>query len=308
LGRSHAVSVPAGAGSLHGTLLVPDGAGPHPALLLLAGSGPVDRDGNLPGLVNNSLRLLAEGLAGCGIATLRTDKRGVGASHAAGPEEAALLLDTYVADVALWWRALQDDPAVARAGLLGHSEGALVASIVAQAAPVDRVVLLAGAGVPAGPAILRQLADGGTPPDLVDAARAIIARLLRGEAVADVPEALAGLFRPSIQPYLASWLLRDPAAETAALRCPVLVVQGTADLQMRVADARLLAAACPGAGLLLLPGMNHVLKAPAPGRAANLAAYADPGLPLAGGLVDGVSVFVLDGLPANALAPRSIRL
>ena len=302
MGRSHAVSVPTGLASLHGTLLVPDGTGPHPALLLVAGAGPVDRDGNLPGLVNDSLRLLAEGLEDRGIATLRTDKRGVGASHAAGPDEAGLLLDTYAGDNVLWWRALQDDPAIARAGLLGHSEGALVACMAAQAAPVDRVVLLAGAGVPAGPAILRQLADGGTPPDLVAAARAIIARLLRGEAVADVPDALAGLFRPSVQPYLASWLLRDPAAEAAALRCPVLVVQGTADLQMRVADARLLAAACPGARLLLVPGMNHVLKAPAPGRTANLAAYTDPGLPLARSLVDGITRFVSGGTPANTLA------
>ena len=292
--------MPADPASLHGTLLVPDGPGPHPALLLVAGSGPVDRDGNLPGLRNDSLLLLAEALANRGVATLRTDKRGVGASHAAGPDESALLLDTYVHDTRLWLGALQGDPAIARAGVLGHNEGALIATLAAKAAPVDRVVLLAGAGVPAGPAILRQLADGGTPPDLVAAARTIIARLLRGEAVAEVPGALAGLFRPSVQPYLASWLLRDPAAEAAALRCPVLVVQGTADLQMRVADARLLAAACPGADLLLVPGMNHVLKTPAEGRAANLAAYADATLPLAHGLPDAVARFMSQGHPADA--------
>jgi len=293
LGRSHAVHIPADPAPLHGTLLLPDAPGPHPALLLVAGSGPVDRDGNLPSLHNDSLRLLAEGLAARGIATLRVDKRGVGASHGAAPNEAALNFGAYVDDAVSWMHALTADPAIARVGLLGHSEGALIATLAAQQAPADRVVLAAGAGVPAGPAILRQLADGGAPADLVAAARGIIARLLRGEAVSDVPDALAGLFRPSVQPYLASWLLRDPAVEAAALRCPVLVVQGTADLQMRVADARLLAAARPGAGLLLVPGMNHVLKAPAEGRAANIAAYADPGLPLAPGLVDGIAEFVL---------------
>jgi pimeloyl-ACP methyl ester carboxylesterase len=293
LSRSHPVHIPADPAPLAGTLLLPDGPGPHPALIVLPGSGPVDRDGNLPGLANNGLRLLAEGLAEHGIATLRANKRGVGASHAAAPDEASLRVETYVDDTVHWMRALGGDPAIARVGLLGHSEGAVIATLAAQQAAADRLVLVAGAGSPAGPAILRQLAAGGTPPELVAAARGIIARLLRGEAVTEVPPELAGLFRSSVQPYLTSWLLRDPAAELAPVQCPVLVVQGAADLQIQVSDARLLAASRPGAGLLLVPAMNHVLKAPAEGRAANLAAYADPDLPLAAGLVEGIARFVL---------------
>ena len=164
MSRSHPVHIQADPAPLCGTLLVPDGAGPHPTLILLPGSGPVDRDGNLPGLVNNSLRLLAEGLAEQGIATLRADKRGIGASHAAAPDETALRLDTYVDDAILWMRALSDDLAIARVGLLGHSEGALVATLAARRTTVDRLVLVAGAGSPAGPAILRQLAAAGVPP------------------------------------------------------------------------------------------------------------------------------------------------
>ena len=301
MSRSHAVHVPADPAPLAGTLLLPDGPGPHPALLLLPGSGPVDRDGNLPGLACNSLRLLAEGLAAHGVATLRADKRGVGASRAAAPDEAALLLDTYVDDAVRWMAALRADPAIARAGLLGHGEGALVATLAAQRGVADCLVLLAGAGAPAGPVILRQLSEGRTPPPLIGAARGIIARLMRGEAVADVPEDLAGLFRPAVQPYLVSWMLRDPAAELARVRCPVLVVQGTADLQTEVTDARLLAAARPGAALLLVPGMNHVLKAPPADRATNLASYADPVMPLSEGLAARVAAFVSNGpgrLPA----------
>ncbi len=293
MSRSHSVHVPGDPAPLYGTLLLPDDAGPHPTLILLPGSGAVDRNGNLPGLVNNGLRLLAEGLAERGVATLRADKRGVGASHAAAPDETWLRLDTYVNDTIRWMHALTDDLAIARVGLLGHSEGALIATLAAKEAALDRLVLVAGAGSPAGPAILRQLAAGGTPPELVAAARGIIARLLRGEVVAQVPPELAGLFRPSVQPYLTSWLLRDPAAELAGIRCPVLVVQGAADLQIQLSDARLLAASRPGAGLLLVPAMNHVLKAPAEGRAANLAAYADPDLPLAAGLMEGIARFVL---------------
>ena len=123
----------------------------------------------------------------------------------------------------------------------------------------------------------------------------MVTRLLRGEAVADVPAPLAGLFRPSVQPYVASWLLRDPAEELTRVRCPVLVAGGTADLQVRATEARMLAAARPGTRLLVVPGMNHVLKAPAEGRTANLQAYGDPGLPLAPGLVEGIASFVLSG-------------
>ncbi len=285
--------MPADPAPLAGTLLLPDSVGPHPALVLLPGSGPVDRDGNLPGMVSNCLRLLAEGLARHGIATLRADKRGVGASHPAAPDERLLVVDTYVDDTLRWMAALADDPAITRVGLLGHGEGALIATLAAQRAEAGGLVLLAGAGSPAGPVILRQLTAAGAPPELIASARGIIARLLRGEEVADAPPELAGLFRSSVQLYVASWLLRDPAAELAAVRCPVLVVQGTADLQARATDARLLAAARPGARLLLLPGMNHVLKVPAEGRAANLASYADPALPLAAGLVDAVAAFTL---------------
>ena len=293
MSRSHPVSIPADPAPLAGTLLLPNGAGPHPALLLWAGSGPVDRDGNLPGLRNDSLRLLAEALAERGVATLRMDKRGVGGSHGAGADESRLSLDLYVADAARWLQALRDDANVSRAGLLGHGEGALVATLAAQRAVPDRLALLAGLGTPAGPAILRQLAEGGTPTELVEAARSIIARLLRGEAMADVPAPLAGLFRPSVQPYVASWLLRDPAEELMRVRCPVLVVGGTADLQVRATEARMLAAARPGACLLVVPSMNHVLKAPAGGRTANLQAYADPRLPLAHGLAEELASFVL---------------
>lgn len=296
MSRSHAVHVPADPAPLWGTLLLPDGPGPHPALLLLAGSGPVDRDGNLPGLACNSLRLLADVLAAHGIGTLRADKRGVGASHAAAPDEAGLRLDTYVDDAVRWIEALRADPAISHAGLLGHGEGALVATLAARRGVADGLVLLAGAGAPAGSVILRQLAEARMPAHLLAAARGIIARLLRGEAVLDGPDELAWLFRPDVQPYLVSWMLRDPAAELACVGCPILVVQGTADLQTQVTDARLLAAARPGASLLVVPGMNHILKAPAEGRAANLASYADPAMPLAEGLAAGVAAFVLDTL------------
>ena len=277
---------------LHGTLTWPDGAVPAVEVLILAGSGPVDRDGNLPGLMNDGLKLLAHGLAENGIASLRIDKRGIGASRGAGLQEGELRFSMYVGDAIAWLDVLRAEPRIGRVALLGHSEGALVATLAAQRADVAGLVLLAGAGEPAGPVIGRQLAEAGVPGPLQSAARQIVAALEAGRTVPDVPGELAPLFRPSVQPYLASWLPLDPVAELAKVHAPVLIVQGTTDLQVTVDDARRLAAARPGLAPTFVEGMNHVLKQAPLERAPNLITYADPSLPLAPQLLNIVATFL----------------
>jgi len=271
---------------------MPDGAALVPGVLILAGSGPVDRDGNLPGARNESLKLLPHGLADQGIASLRADKRGIGASRAAERREEDLRFGSYVADAVTWLAVLRAEPRVSRVFLLGHSEGALVATLAAQRAEVAGLVVVAGAGEPAGRVIERQLAAAGVPEALQDASRRIITALEADQTVPDVPAELAPLFRPSVQPYLASWLPIDPVTELARVQVPMLVVQGTTDLQVGVDDARRLAAARPGAELVLIEGMNHVLKRASPDRATNVAAYADPNLPLAPGLIPPITAFL----------------
>lgn len=176
--------------------------------------------------------------------------------------------------------------------ILGHSEGALVAMLAAQRAEVAGLVLVASAGEPAGQLIERQLAAAGVPRALQETSRRIVATLERGQTVQDVPPELMALYRPSVQPYLISWLSLDPAAELARVPASALVVQGTTDLQVSTDDARRLAAARPETELVLIEGMNHVLKQAPPERAANLAAYADPGLPLAPGLATAIGTFL----------------
>lgn len=119
-------------GTLYGSLLVPLSDKPVPVALLIAGSGPTDRDGNNPqGGHNDALKKLAQVLARNGIASLRYDKRGVAASRAATPDEKDLSVERYVADVEDWARLLRDDPRFDRLILIGHSEGALIASLAA---------------------------------------------------------------------------------------------------------------------------------------------------------------------------------
>jgi len=279
-------------GGLRGTLTLPETSGSFPAALIIAGSGPVDRDGNLPGAPNDSLKLLAHGLAAYGIVSLRVDKRGIGGSRAAGLREEDLRFGTYVADAASWLKLLRGDSRISRVVLIGHSEGALVATLVAQQADLAGLILIAGASEPAARLIERQLSAADLPLGLRETSRRIAASLQKGEPVADIPPELAALYRPGVQNYLMSWFPLDPAEELAKITCPVLIVQGTTDLQVTVPDAQRLAAAHPAAKLVLIEGMNHVLKEAPAERSANLRTYATPDLPLAPALLPAVVTFL----------------
>lgn len=280
-------------GVLHGTLSLPAVEGKVPVVLLHAGSGPTDRDGNsaaLPGR-NDSLRLLADALAHAGIASVRYDKRGVGASALPGVREADLRLDNYIDDATAWLRQLRADPRFTRIVMAGHSEGALIAMVACRQAPADACISIAGAGS-ALDDILRAQLKPRLPADLYAQNERILLALKRGEQVADVPPALLSLYRPSVQPYLISSLKVDPRSAVAALRMPVLIVQGTTDLQVSVADAQALSAAAPAARLVIVPGMNHVLKLAGGELAQQVPSYSDPELPLAPALAEAVTAFV----------------
>lgn len=288
------VELPSNPAPLHGTLLTPVGQ-THAAAVILPGSGPTDRDGNSPqfGIQAATYRLLAEGLSERSVATVRIDKRGVAASAAAGPAEADLRFTHYVDDARAW--AVEAAAKTGRpcAWLIGHSEGALVA-LAAISGGDDKVcglVLLSGAGRPAGVVLREQLAA--LPEPLKAEAYAVVDELEAGRTIVEPPASLAALFRPSVQPYLISWLALDPAKLAAAYEGPIFIGQGATDIQVTVADAEALKAAQPRAELVIWDGVNHVLKVAPAERAANIATYMEPALPLAPGVVEAVADFML---------------
>jgi pimeloyl-ACP methyl ester carboxylesterase len=285
------IVIPTTPGALHGTLLTAGAS----AVLILAGSGPTDRDGNNTiGLHTDMYRMLAEGLAAKGIVSLRYDKRGVGESRGAMTAEADLRFQTYADDAVAMATALRKRTGAKCVWLLGHSEGALVAEVAAQKPDgICGLILVSGVGRKLGVLIRDQLqANPANPPELKSAADGILASLESGTTVSDVPPPLAALFRPSVQPYLISEISLDPPALLAATKLPVLVLQGETDMQTSVADAKLLAAARPGIALTVLPGVNHLLKIAPADRAANMATYSNPALPLAPGVVDKIAAFI----------------
>jgi uncharacterized protein len=282
---------------LHGTLLTPAmaAAGAEP-VLILAGSGPTDRDGNSPlGIAAAPYRLLAEALADRGITSLRVDKRGIAASAAAMPSEEALRVQTYADDALAWAHDLRARTHARCVWLLGHSEGTLHALLAARD-PRDLcgIILISSVGRRLGDILREQLRANPANAPILDEALRDLAELEAGRAVPGegMNPALLPIFRPSVQPFMMSMLAIDPAELARAYRGPIVVIQGTTDLQTGVADAQRLGAARPGITVRIVEGMNHVLKAAPADRAANAATYADPALPLMPGLAGMLAGFI----------------
>jgi uncharacterized protein len=292
--RSMPVQVTTRSGVLHGTLEIPAGKGPFPVALIIAGSGPTDRNGNarLLGLNTDCYELLAASLAQHGIASLRYDKRGAGQDFILALPERQLRFGTYVTDAVAWATKLRRDPRFSTLTIIGHSEGSLIGMIAARRIRADGCVSIAGAGEPAAKLLSTQL-EAKLPPQLDRDAQGIIVHLEAGQTVANVPPPLGVLFRPSVQPYLISWFRYDPTREIARLTLPALIVQGERDLQVEVADARALSSADPAATLVLIPGMNHVMKAVSASEQDNLRSYGDPSLPIDATLAGSIHRFIL---------------
>jgi uncharacterized protein len=286
---------------LSGTLRKPVNVDRPPVVLLIAGSGPTDRNGNQPGHEPGELRQIAEGLAEHGIASLRYDKRAIGRSVIpANFREDDLVIGSFVDDAAAWLAWLEQRADLGPRIVAGHSEGGLIAILLAKRVPVRAIVLLATPGRRLGDVTREQLRAAGMPQPLLDEALATLAALERGESVASVSPPLLPLLRPSVQPFMRSLLAIDPPTELAGLRVPVLVAQGGHDLQVGDADAATLLRVRPDAVVFRSPEMNHVLKLAPAERASQDKAYSDPSVPLAPGLVDAIVAFVRDRQPGIA--------
>ncbi len=272
---------------VQGTLLSPKGENQPPLAILIAGSGPTDRDGNQAQLKNNSLKYLAEGLAQKGIATFRYDKRVIAQINNATVQEEKMTFEDEVNDALLVVNHFKDK--YKKIILIGHYEGSLIGLLVAQKVVVSKFVSISGAGNSSATLIEEQI--GKNAPQLKEESQKIISQLRKGELVENISPYLAPVFRKSVQPYLISWFKYEPAKEIAKLQIPILIVQGTNDLQVEDKEVQLLKEAQPKAQLLLIEGMNHVLKK-VKTLEENQQSYLNPDLPIPGELVEGIASFI----------------
>jgi len=281
-----------------------DPRAPRPAVILLTGSGPQDRDGDTvgPGGVKPALlKVLANGLGEAGVISLRCDDRGTASSTGTYGEAT---LDTFIGDARAMLATLVRERQVdrARVVVVGHSEGAVVATHVAarERARVAAIALLAGPGRDIDVVLLEQIertldAAGLTREEVAKALahhRAAFAAMRAGEPL---PETAEGKEWVGGEPWIRSHLRRDTLATAAGLaRVGVLVAQGEVDRQVTMADAQALVSAFRASGnpdvtLARYPSLDHNFARSATGAVAD---YVDEGRAIDPAFIDDVVAFV----------------
>jgi pimeloyl-ACP methyl ester carboxylesterase len=278
-------------GDIVGTLTMPAGAAKVPVAIIIAGSGPTDRNGNntISGK-SNTYKMIADSLLKQGIACIRYDKRGVNASVAALKDEAGLRFDDMVADACGFIKMAKQDTRFSKITIIGHSEGSLIGMIAAAKEQVNSYISVAGIAQRADKIIEKQIAA--QSKDLAAKATIILDSLVAGYTVTNTEPSLNTLFNSSVQPYMISWLKYDPIVEIKKLKQPILIVQGDNDMQVPKEEAEQLKKAAPTATLKIIKGMNHVLKQAPADRTQNLATYGNSELPLSPELMPEIVKFI----------------
>ncbi|MDP4284806.1 MAG: alpha/beta fold hydrolase [Bacteroidota bacterium] len=281
----------AGGSKLYGTLLSKNH---HQKLaIIIAGSGPTDRDGNNPlGDKSDSYKLLAWALDSQNIATFRYDKRGVAKSTFSTINESNLVFDDYIKDAEKIFDYLHDTLGFKDIYFIGHSEGSLIGMIASQKKKVKGYVSIAGAGRPIDVLIEEQLNRQPLPDSLNDKIHFIFSELKEGKEVDGLPSSLDFIFRKSIQPYMISWLKYSPEKEINKLTCPVLILQGTCDIQVKEEDAQNLHKGNKKSILEIIPLMTHTLKDAGKNCTNQQKTYTDSSLPLNRLLIDDLVRFI----------------
>jgi len=278
-------------GEIKGTIMIPKSGNKSTVALIIAGSGPTDRNGNNPSAGNNnSLKMIGEALAKDGIYSVRYDKRGIGESASLVKREEDLIFEDYIDDVVSWIEKLKQDSRFDKIVVIGHSEGALIGAAAVARTDVEGFVSVAGMGYPAYDTLARQLKA--QSEKVYELCVPILEELKKGNKVDNVPEGLYSLFRPSVQPYMISWFKYDPKDEISKVEEPILIIQGDNDLQITVEDANILHRANPKSKLIIIEGMNHILKDAPEDREGNLATYNNPNLPLNSKFIEELIKFI----------------
>lgn len=273
---------------IDGTLLLPSEA-PTELVIIIAGSGPTDRNGNQNMMTNNSLRFLAEGLYQKGIASFRYDKRIVKQLRRGTIDEKNIRFDDFIDDALAVVKHFKEDSRFTKIFIAGHSQGSLVGMVAANG-HADGFISIAGAGQEIDDVIVDQLAK--QAPGLVDNARSAFDDLRVNGVAQNYSPGLASIFRKEIQPFIYTWMQYNPQVEIAKLDIPVLIVNGTKDLQVQASEAEKLQQAYPKATYQLIENMNHVLKEIEGNDLENSKSYNEHNRPISPVLIETLSSFV----------------
>jgi len=261
-----------------------------PLVIIIAGSGPTDHNGNSGLTKNNSLLLLSKSLVASGFATLRFDKRGIGKSTLKNFKEEELTLDVFVEDVV---KIISHSKSLGYRNIyiLGHSEGALIGLLAAIKTDIKAYISLCGPGNSADLILKKQLKKQ-ISQEYYEKSVKILDSLSAGYQVNETPVLLNALFRKSVQPYLISWFKYNPAEIIKSLKSPLLIIQGDKDLQVDMEEGQILGEAIGFENLITIKNMNHVLKIIGDQKNENLSSYYKPDLPISEDLIYEISKFI----------------
>lgn len=275
---------------IDGTLLIPNDSNIEeiPLAIIIAGSGPTDRNGNQNFMQNNALKKLAESLSKNGIATFRYDKRSVKLIRQ-GNTDIEIMFDDFIADAVSVLDYFKTKYNFKSISIIGHSQGSLIGMVAAQQG-ADSFISIAGAGNTIDEVIVEQVEL--TAPMFTEDTKRVFAVLKEGKTTTDFPPALTSFLSVDVQPFMSNWMSYDPKHEIDQLDIPILIINGSKDLQVSESEARLLYENTKNADIVIIDKMNHVLV-PIEGDALeNSKSYNESGRKLSSDLIDSIVNFV----------------
>lgn len=273
---------------IDGTLLTPNNIRKPNLAIIIAGSGPTNRDGNQNFLKNNSLKKLAEGLSNQGIATFRYDKRIVKQIRE-GNIDKNITFDDFVTDAKSVVEYFKPSRKFKNIYIIGHSQGSLVGMLAALDG-ADGFISLAGAGQPIDNIIIDQVNK--TAPMFNEETKRVFDTLRTGKTTTDFPPALASIFNIDVQPFIMNWMQYNPQDIISELKIPILLINGTKDIQVLEEEAKQLKEANPKAQLVIIENMNHILVPIDGDNLENTKSYNEPDRKLSEELVPAIVEFI----------------
>lgn len=268
-----------------------------PIVLIVPGSGPTDLDGNNPmGIQASTYKKLADSLAEQNISSVRVDKRGMFSSQAAGDPN-AVTVDIYAQDYKNWTKAIKAQTRQPCVYMLGHSEGGIMVSAASiENSDVCGLILVSALGQSYGDILRQQLKANPANKPILDQALKAIDTLENGETVdtSTLHPALMSLFNPSVQGFMKSVMAINPAQLAKSAQKKTLIVQGDNDIQVSIENANKLAEAT-GGKLVIIEGVNHILKDAPESRSGNMKTYSNPDLPVSSEVVEAIASFIKQG-------------
>lgn len=280
------INIPSKKITVNGILLTPKKTNNVPLVIIIPGSGTVDRNGG----AGNYLKQLAEDLAKNDIASYRYDKSSIALSKEESFKEEDISFDDFVTDATAVIDYFKGQEQFSNIIVAGHSQGSLVGMVAGQTR-IDGFISLAGAGRTIDKVLIEQVTS--QSPQFKKDMEKTFKVIGQGNIDEDFNPLLISVFRKSLQPFWSSWMKYNPQEEIKKLKIPVLIVNGAKDIQIPISDAKLLHNNHPNSELLIIEDMNHVFKmVKSDDRSENINTYTKSNLPISKKLTDGITKFI----------------